>query len=454
MPSDVLKVARFEKLVSGQTYFCELTLDGTKVWVFSGRLKNGETIRIHEKRGFRFATEQEAASEFERRRSLQQRDKSMTETASLKEAPLFSGALHLASNGPLEAAIRNQSSGAERVWADFLIQHGDVRGELAALHQAGKGPEAEAFLQARLELFFSAYDVNVGSEIRGLQFETGVLREVALRRFDFESKVDLSELTSAVLNLPLMAFVDRLRFGLPSYESDNSWTKTFESVCASKQAPHIREIHFNDYTYEDCELSWTPFGDFTGFWARVPMLEHFTLKAGVSGILGDLSHAHLKSFVRESGGLSADEIESITAAHWPQLEKLEIWFGSNDYGAQGNALFLAPLLTGQRVPKLKSLGLVNCEFVAESIAALATSTIVGQLERLDLSKGALIDQDVDVVLKHADALKHLKSIDFSGNQLGERASEIAKRLPQAILSSQRERDASDEPSHRYVAVGE
>ena len=153
--------------------------------------------------------------------------------------------------------------------------------------------------------------------------------------------------------------------------------------------------------------------------------------------------------MRQSGGLAAREIQAILAATWPRLEKLEIWFGSAGYNAEGSVAMLAPLLDGRVPPTLVHLGLRNAEFTHELVPALAASPLTRKLRVLDLSMGVLRDSDADVLLAHADAFRHLERFDLSENQLVDRRSDIRAALPTAVLDGQR-----DDDGDRYAALGE
>lgn len=341
----------------------------------------------------------------------------------------------------LESAVREGHAGAETVYADWLLQRGDPRGELA------RASDPNALVGPHL----GALAAQLGTEIRDLEFRHGFLRAASLKRHDIDSDTQLGALTQQFLALPVAMFVERLRFGLAGYESDNDWTETIEAVAASEQAAHVRSLRFDDYDMEDQELSWTALGDFSGAWSRLHGLEELVLRAGESGELGDIVLPRLKRFARISGGLSANEIESILKAQWPLLEELQIWFGDDNYGAEGNAEMLGGLLAGEAPATLRHLGLCNAMFANELIEPLSNSVLLRQLRVLDLSKSALTDDDVDAILAAAPKLKHLERVDLSECMFDERVGELRDALPNARLDEQREGYGDGD---RYVAVGE
>ncbi len=151
-------------------------------------------------------------------------------------------------------------------------------------------------------------------------------------------------------------FVDTLRFGLAAFSHDNDWRATLDVVLDAAQASRIKDLRFDAYRYEDSEISWTPFGDFTGAWARLPALEVLHIRSGKGGTLGTLDLPKLRTFVRESGGLRASEIEAICHARWPALEHLAVWFGSPNYGAEGTVDAIRASRITQALPQVTSSG--------------------------------------------------------------------------------------------------
>jgi uncharacterized protein (TIGR02996 family) len=451
----IVKV-RFENVRAPETYWREITLDGVKLFVDAGRTNTmtNETHRF-ERSGERFATAGEAQARFDDLVAAAGNNfKSQRRTE--EELPArVDGLGPSASNPELEARLLTHPDDAQAaaVYADWLQTHGDPRGELAALFQGGKSAEAEAWLAANPDRLFGELDVRLDTEVNDLVWTHGFLRGATLKRLNFDSRTDLAALTRALLALPVARFVTALRFGLASYESDNDWGPTMAAVAASAQAARVRSLRFDDYTYEDCEISWTPFGDFSPYWDRVPALEELHIRSGAGGTLGDVALPSLRTLIRESGGLSAAEITSIMNARLPRLERLDVWTGSSDYGAEATVEHFQPLLEGRLFPTLTHFGLVNSELGPDLLVPLATSPLLRRLRVLDLSKGVLGDEHVAVLVERADAFRHLERLDLSENCFSDErlAAELTSRLPNAVVADQREGETTED---RYVAVGE
>jgi uncharacterized protein (TIGR02996 family) len=346
------------------------------------------------------------------------------------------------------------------IYADWLQAHGDPRGEIAALQLAGRRAEARRVLGAHLAEL-------TGSDAESFVFEYrhGFARRATIRLgpadFDDPERCDLAALTQTLLTSPMARFLDALRFGLAGFSSDNDWAPSLRAVIDSPRAPHLRELAFDAFSYEDSELSWVSYGDFTGLLERLPALEHVHIRSGAGGTLGGLQLPRLRTLIRESGGLAATEIEAIVRARWPNLEHLEIWFGAANYGAEGTIDMLGPIFAARELPRLVHLGLVNAELVEDAIDALAHSRVLPQLHSLDLSRGILARRGAALLCRHAAAFRHLASLDLSQNLLApEDVARIRDTLDNVIVCDQRERDDDYEEAEadgemvRYVAVGE
>jgi hypothetical protein len=451
------KVVRFrgENPREDAVFFGEIVRDGLKITAaFGNTNKQTKVTSYYERFGERAASSEEAEKRFEaliesRAKHYQKKDRTEAELPEIDEtldAGSFNPTLEAEIVGAREPAA---TKAAASVYADWLQQQSDVRGELASLFLAGQEDEAREWLAGNPTKLFGELDVKLDSELYDLVWDHGFLRGASLKRQSIDSKTDLAALTRTFLALPVARLVTELRFGLAGYESDNDWGPTLAVVAESAQAPQIRVLRFDDYTSEDSEISWTAFGDFSPYWSQLPALEELIIESGEGGTLGELQLPNLKKLARISGGLAEDEIKAILSATLPKLEHLEIWFGDRNYGAAGTVAHLAPLFDGRVAKTLTHLGIVNCDFVQDVIEPLAKSPVLAKLKTLDLSKGTLMDADVDVLLKHADAFQHLDRLDLSENLLESRGAEIYARLPHAKVDDQREGD-----DRRYVALGE
>ena len=443
----VERFQRFEWKAKDGRKFVEVAQEGSKVTMRGGRIVDGRDVADRENLHVQSHGSVRAASvAFDERCA----DVRYQGGHAVEAEPTH--ALH--ANAELEAQCESSRDSEEpwAVYADWLIAHGDARGEIAQLQLAGKTVEAKRVLGQHL------HDL-CGTDAGKLVFEFRHGFAVGCT-IVAESDTDelLEDITRAFLASPMARFVESLRFGLAGHGNENDWAPTLHAVANSPRAAHIRELRFDRYDYHDSEISWTPFGDFTGAWSKLPALELLHIKSGAGGTLGTLDLPNLRTFIRESGGLAATEIADILAAKWPRLEHLEIWFGSQNYGAEGDLESIRPILDRKGLPALRHLGIVNCEFIDAVIPELARSKILPQLHSLDLSKGVMARVATAELVKHARAFRHLASIDLDGNMLlADEVTQIRDVLDNVVPGVQREReynDDDDEELDRYCAVAE
>lgn len=450
----VVKV-RFSNKRDDLVFVREVTWDGRllRVHAFQAKRAAPETpTNVFQKLGTKFDTPEEARRAFDAEVSTQS-TRFELRSHEVKTLPIATREVTLASDEALEKAFLDadeaKKGDAARVLADWLQSQGDVRGELAAVFQQRGEAAALQFLEEHEALLGEVVHA-LGGELHSLVWSHGFVVGASLKRDGYDSRTELEALTRGFLAAPLARFVTDLRFGLASFESDNDWAETLREVVESPRGPFIKKLEFDDYTSEDCEISWTPFGDFSPYWSKLPSLEHLHIRSGAGGVLGDLEFPSLKTFIRESGGLAGDELRAILRTKWPKLERLDLWFGSEGYGAQGSVAVLQPLLDGQGPSGLKHLGLINCEFSEELLPALLQSKVLPRLEVLDLSRGVLMDSDAELLLQHAGKLQHLKRLDLSENLLDASGPKLTAALPNVVIGEQR----FDGEENRYCAVGE
>ncbi len=403
-----------------------------------------------------FDTEAQAKTAFESR--LAQRLKNKFELLGRDDTEVPRPAPHVEAASPeLEAACLRAAAGDEgpwRVYADWLQAQGDVRGQLAALVQAGRREEVDARLsEDDAAALFGDLAKHIDLEVYDWSWAHGFWSGVSLKRQNFDSKTNLADLTRGVLALPVTRFVHSLRFGLASYESDNDWSATLKAVTESSHAAALSSLRFDDYTSDDCELSWTAYGDFSFAWPHLPALEVLELRAGQPGTLGACDLPKLKRFVRESGGLARSELEEISKAQWPNLEFLEVWFGAAEYGAEGSAAALEAWLTGEKWPKLQHLGLVNCEFAPDLVEVVAKSKLLGRLSSVDFSHSMLGPEHVALFAQHRAAFARLQAVNVSNNYFdADSLAALKEALPNVVSTEQRTSHGGGD--NRYVAAGE
>ncbi|WP_067458640.1 STM4015 family protein [Actinomadura macra] len=224
--------------------------------------------------------------------------------------------------------------------------------------------------------------------------------------------------------------------------------------------PRLRALFLGDVLDWEQHISWIKYGDITPLLAAYPGLEHFEIR-GASDLRFEPPRSERLRVLRiESGGLPAEVTRAVAAADLPALEHLDLWIGSEWYDGTSALEDFAPLMTGERLPALKHLGLENGAFQDELAQAIATAPIAARLESLSLAMGMLTDRGVEALLG-GQPLTHLRRLDLHHAFLSEA---MANRLRAALPGVEVDLDGSvAEPewvndqspsSALYIAVSE
>jgi hypothetical protein len=222
------------------------------------------------------------------------------------------------------------------------------------------------------------------------------------------------------------------------------------------ELPGLRALFLGDLVSEQCEISWIHHDDITPLIAAYPGLDTLRVR-GADGLgLAPMTHPRLRELAFESGGLPASVVRAIGASDLPGLEHLELWLGTPEYGGDATVDDLAGILSGERLPALRYLGLRNAEIADELAGVVATAPITVRAEVLDLSLGVLTDEGAAALLAGA-SLTHLRRLDLHHHYLSDEwQARIVAALPgvEVDVSDVQEPDEYDGESERYIAVGE
>ncbi len=213
----------------------------------------------------------------------------------------------------------------------------------------------------------------------------------------------------------------------------------------------LAALHLGDIVGEECEISWINQCDLTPLLQAFPNLQLLRARGGEGLALSEPRHARLRGLALEAGGLDVSVIRSVCQADFPELEYLELWLGTSDYGATATVADLQPLLSGRLFPKLKYLGLRNSELADELAGVLVNSPVVERIETLDLSLGVLTDEGGQSLLKLSSPT--LKKLNLHYNYFSPEVSRQLKALPFAVDVT-RPANMEEEEEWRFVAVGE
>ena len=463
--------------VRGGRWFRELQQQDTMVRVIDGEIANGSDRRTALPNVIKHGSIREATAAYDRMVA------SLEEQADAAERDAKVVAEHVAMREAAERAEREEkrrqrqlqnrhpeleaqclaSPDGEAPWlvyADWLLAHADPLGEVAALAAHDVGGATRLLRRVYRELI-PPENWRVDVEFRYgfvrhvlVKVETDASGYVAVDAADDE----LAGLVKRVLLSPACRFVDSLQLGLArtvGYEND--WGPTLAAICESVQAPTLRTLRFDAYSYTECEISWVPYGDLAFAWPQLPSLELLHIRAGLGGNLGTLDLPNLRTFIRETGGLMRADLQAVLARPRPRLAHLELWTGTVQYGSEITLDDLQPIFDAHGLPALRHLGIVNSELSDNLVQALVASRVLGQLESLDLSRGIAAAAFTEQLVRNAPRFRHLAEIDLSRNLLrDDEIAAIRAVLDNVVIGEQRERDDDfeDDPADRYVEVGE
>lgn len=269
---------------------------------------------------------------------------------------------------------------------------------------------------------------------------------------DYEDGIRMEKLIKDLAAKPEAGSLESLVIG--------DWGQAYESspqefmstlIESASSFPSLKKLFIGDMGFEECEVSWIIQTNLTPLLGAFPELTSFSIK-GSSGLsLEPLQHAKLEELIIICGGLPKEVLSSITHAKLPELRKLELYLGVDNYGFDGSLEDVLPLLEKGLFPKLVYLGLKDSEIQDEIAKAAAEAPILDQLAVLDLSQGTLSDEGAEALLA-SDKIKQLKHLDLSYHYM---TDEMIRRWNQSGISVDvSDQQQSDEDDWRYPSLTE
>ena len=237
---------------------------------------------------------------------------------------------------------------------------------------------------------------------------------------DYEDGKTAETMVGEILADPEFQNIDKLIIG--------DWGGAYEDSCQAvldaiadnaDKFSHITSLFVGDMDYEECEISWIMQGDYSRIWEAMPQLKEITVKGSTDLKLGKIKHGSLESLTIICGGLGSDVIKEIEEAELPELKKLLVYIGSDNYGFDGDADTVRSLLANSDFPKLEYLGIADSEIQDELTAVVLDCKYIDSITTLDLSCGTITDKGGELLLKKLPELKNLKKLDLSYNYLSD-----------------------------------
>lgn len=234
---------------------------------------------------------------------------------------------------------------------------------------------------------------------------------------------------------------------------ENSSTEVVEALVKhSGSFPALRKLFIGDMSFEECEISWITQTDLSPLLPAYPELQSLTIQGGTDLSLSKLQHDKLEELIIITGGLGKKVLAEIAAGSLPNLRRLELYLGVDNYGFDGSLEDLLPLIEPGKFPQLTYLGLKNSEIQDEIAEALADAPILDQLHTLDLSLGTLSDKGAEALLA-SERIKKLQALNLSYHYMSDNMITRwrASGLPVDVSDQQK---SDDDEDWRYPSITE
>lgn len=251
--------------------------------------------------------------------------------------------------------------------------------------------------------------------------------------------------------------LENLNLGhINQWDSGDTYADALKEIARHGPFPNLQEIFVADASWDETEISWIDVGDISDAFALSDTFSGLHVK-GSNASFSAVEHNGLKSIFFESGGLPGGVLRSIAASTFENVDSLELWLGTEDYGATSTISDVNALLASDGLPDLKSLGLKNSDLSNDIAKAIVDAPMLAQLGELDLGMGTLTDEGAQALLDNKDKLMHLKVIDLDDNFL---SPDMRTKLTDAfgakvnIGDQGKWDDLQYDPDWLYVSVGE
>lgn len=257
---------------------------------------------------------------------------------------------------------------------------------------------------------------------------------------DYENGKTVETLVEDILADPEFPELEELIIGGWGEEFDDDCQPIIDGIVENADKfSHITKLFIGDMDFEVCEVSWIMQGDYSSLWKAMPQLKELTIKGSNDLTLGDVEHEGLESLTIICGGLGKDVIEEIAKAKLPNLKKLLLYIGVEDYGFDGDADTIRALLADSDFPKLEYLGITDSEIQDELTEVVLESKYIHQIRTLDLSNGTLTDKGGKLLLEKLPGFSNIEKLDVHYHYLSNELMEELQKLPITLDLSEQEK---------------
>ena len=356
-------------------------------------------------------------------------------------------AIHLELEAQIDA--RPDDPAPSLVYADWLQQRGDPRGELIVLqHQLALEPESRVLRDAERALLdeHGAYllperlhrmlrlprrrgeDAGARCEVT---WRRGFLASVRLARRPSAAHPEVAELVDELLGHPSAHFLRRLVIG-PLGEAEEYNYIGVVGAIAKRGHPRLEELELGDFAPGEMELAFSRAGNVAPLLGALPELRRLRLRAGSLRFESAVRHPRLRELSVVAAALSEGNVARLLEARLPALESFEL---SCPGLAPEDAAF-GELLRGTQMPRLRRLALRHTVGTLRAMEEILCSPLMPRLEVLELDRGDLDDRAAEALATiRAPRLQHLQRLDVSGNPMSEAAARRLSRLCGSVAAA-------------------
>lgn len=269
--------------------------------------------------------------------------------------------------------------------------------------------------------------------------------------YDDESTT-IGDMIEAFSRDPQAGKVKALVIGQFNFELSESTDDVVDKLVELKDIfKDLKALFIGDITVDECEMSWIQQTDINPILKAWPALEYLQVRGGEGLTFDKLQHDQLKTLIIETGGMPPNVIQELCEARLPNLERLDLWLGSDNYGFDSTVNDFVPILSGKLFPKLTHLGLMNSEIQDEIAIAVTEAPVLQQLKTLDLSMGTLTDKGAAALLG-SEGIRKLEFLNLRRHYLTDGMMAQLKTLGVPINLDDKEE--ADEDDFRYAEVTE
>ncbi|WP_394835502.1 STM4015 family protein [Pendulispora rubella] len=264
----------------------------------------------------------------------------------------------------------------------------------------------------------------------------------------------VTHLLEALLDTPGSVHIEALIIGPWDFDSSEDSSDVIAAlVAAAPRLPKLAAVFVGEITFDEQEISWIQQSDVAPLLIAYPHLRELRVRGGGGLRFSSLAHRSLTHLVVEAGGLPREVVLAAGTADLPELDHLELWLGTDNYGGNAKAADLEPILEGSRFPKLRYLGLRNAQMADSVAAAVAAAPILSRLRVVDLSLGALGDEGAKALLASA-GISRLERLDLHHHYISPDVQAKLAALRPVLVDLHDGKHGTEDDDYRYCAVSE